>query len=178
VPTAVAAFVGPAARGPVDEPRHLTSWTDFERIYGGRSADSLMSYEVFLYYLNGGSAAEVVWVAARSASAVIDLGAGVKFQALKFGAACNDLKGPGRPRPSEGLGLHPSGQGRRQDLRYHAPDGDQHLQLGDNRVHDDEHARANDNRRVSHSTRPSPSSCPTPDRTADLPACWRSWRSA
>ncbi len=92
VPTAVAAFVGPAARGPVDEPRHLTSWTDFERIYGGRSAASLMSYAVFHYYQNGGSEAEVVRVAARDAPAVIDLGNGVKLEALESGAAGNDLR--------------------------------------------------------------------------------------
>src|SRR5262249_44215471 len=92
VPTAVAAFVGPAARGPVDEPRHLTSWTDFERIYGGRSAATLMSYAVFDYYLNGGSAAEVVRVAARFARAVIDLKNGVKLEARTPGAAGNGLK--------------------------------------------------------------------------------------
>ncbi len=92
VPTAVAAFVGPAARGPVDEPHHLTSWSDFDRIYGGLSAASLMSYAVFHYYQNGGSEAEIVRVAARAAPAVIDLGGGVKLQALKAGAAGNDLK--------------------------------------------------------------------------------------
>ena len=92
VPTAVAAFVGPAARGPVDEPRHITSWSDFDRIYGGLSAASLMSYAVFHYYQNGGSEAEIVRVAARDAPAVIDLGSGVRLQALKAGAAGNDLK--------------------------------------------------------------------------------------
>jgi phage tail sheath protein FI len=92
VPTAVAAFVGPAARGPVDEPHHLTSWTDFERIYGGLSANSLMSYSVFHYYQNGGSEAEVVRVAARFAPAVIDLGNGVKLEARTPGVAGNDLK--------------------------------------------------------------------------------------
>jgi Bacteriophage tail sheath protein len=95
VPTAVAAFVGPAARGPVDEPSHITSWSDFDRIYGGLSAASLMSYAVFHYYQNGGSEAEIVRVAARDAPAMIDLGpagGGVKLQALKAGAAGNDIK--------------------------------------------------------------------------------------
>jgi len=92
VPTAVAAFVGLAARGPVDEARHITSWSDFDRIYGGLSAASLMSYAVFHYYQNGGSEAEIVRAEARDAPAVIDLGNGVKLQALKAGAAGNDLK--------------------------------------------------------------------------------------
>lgn len=92
VSTAVAAFVGPAARGPVDEPQHITSWSDFDRIYGGLSVASLMSYAVFHFYQNGGSEAEIVRVAARDAPAVIDLGSGVKLQALKAGAAGNDIK--------------------------------------------------------------------------------------
>jgi phage tail sheath protein FI len=92
VPTAVAAFVGPVARGPVDEPRHLTSWSDFERLYGGLSAGSLMSYAVFHYYQNGGSEAEVVRVSARFAAAVVDLHDDVKLQALKPGVAGNDLR--------------------------------------------------------------------------------------
>jgi phage tail sheath protein FI len=93
VPTAVAAFVGPAARGPVDEPRHITSWSDFDRIYGGLSSDSLMSYAVSHYYGNGGSAAEIVRVAARPRAARIDLGggAGVVLEAKAPGAAGNDI---------------------------------------------------------------------------------------
>jgi len=92
VPTAVAAFVGPAARGPVDEPRHLTGWTDFERVYGGLPAGSLMSYCVFHYFQSGGREAEIVRVAARAAPAVIDLHPGVMLEALKPGAAGNNLR--------------------------------------------------------------------------------------
>ena len=49
VPTSIAAFIGPARRGPVDEPRHITSFADFQRIYGGRSRDSLMSNAVYQF---------------------------------------------------------------------------------------------------------------------------------
>ena len=79
VPTAVAAFVGPALRGPVDKARHITSFADFERIYGGLSDTSLMSYAVFHYYLMGGAEAEIVRVASTTAPAVLDLGNGVKL---------------------------------------------------------------------------------------------------
>src|SRR5437016_1379032 len=74
VPTAIAAFVGPASRGPVDIARHITSWGDFERIYGGLSASSKMSYTVYHFYLNGGSEAEVVRIAgAGQAASTIQL---------------------------------------------------------------------------------------------------------
>ena len=91
VPTAVAAFVGPAPRGPVDRPRHITSWADFERTYGGLSATSLMSYAVFQYYQNGGSEAEVVRVAATDAAATIDLGNAVVLRAKDTGTISNGL---------------------------------------------------------------------------------------
>ena len=63
VATSIAAFVGPTARGAVDEAMHITSWGDFERLYGGLSTASPMSYAVRQFYQNGGSEAEIVRVA-------------------------------------------------------------------------------------------------------------------
>lgn len=91
VSTAVAAFVGPASRGPVDRPRHIGSWSDFVRAYGGLSDRSLMSYAVLHYFQNGGAEAEVVRVAATARAARIDLGAGVTLQARVPGASGNEL---------------------------------------------------------------------------------------
>ncbi|MEU4039643.1 phage tail sheath family protein [Streptomyces collinus] len=62
VPTSVAAFVGYAPRGPVDRPVHLTSWADYETVFGGLQMASPMSYAVYHYFLNGGSDAEIVRV--------------------------------------------------------------------------------------------------------------------
>ena len=92
VPTAVAAFVGPVLRGPVDKARHITSWADFERIYGGLSATSLMSYAVFHYYQNGGSEAEIVRVAAKDTAAAIELGNGVVLEAKISGPGGNQWR--------------------------------------------------------------------------------------
>jgi uncharacterized protein len=92
VPTAVAAFVGPALRGPPDKARHITSFADFERIYGGLSGTSLMSYAVFHYYLMGGTEAEIVRVASKTAPATLDLGSGVKLNVKPPGKAGNQVR--------------------------------------------------------------------------------------
>ncbi len=75
VPTSVTAFVGGAARGPVDEAVFITSFGDYERQFGGLSASYPMSYSVFQYYQNGGSLAVIVRVTGTGAAdAVVDLG--------------------------------------------------------------------------------------------------------
>jgi Bacteriophage tail sheath protein len=60
VATSVAAFVGAAKRGPVDVAVIVNSFGDYERIFGGLSIDSTMSYAVRDFYLNGGSQAIIV----------------------------------------------------------------------------------------------------------------------
>jgi phage tail sheath protein FI len=62
VPTSVAAFVGSAPRGPTDRPIHITSFADYQRLYGGVRPASPMSYGVYQFYQNGGSEAEIVRV--------------------------------------------------------------------------------------------------------------------
>ncbi|SHF09507.1 phage tail sheath C-terminal domain-containing protein [Streptoalloteichus hindustanus] len=64
VSTSVTAFVGYTARGPVSRPVTLTSFADFERRFGGLAANSPVSYAVHQFFLNGGSIAVVVRVAA------------------------------------------------------------------------------------------------------------------
>ncbi|MCI0539580.1 MAG: phage tail sheath subtilisin-like domain-containing protein [Verrucomicrobiales bacterium] len=62
VATSITAFVGRAARGPVNEPTTINSFGDFERRFGGLSAESMMSYAVRDFFLNGGSQALIVRV--------------------------------------------------------------------------------------------------------------------
>jgi uncharacterized protein len=93
VPTSITAFIGAAKRGEADTPTHITSWGDFERLFGGLWDQSLMSYAVFHYYQNGGSEAEVVRVAAdNAATAQLVLGNGVKLEALGPGAWGSKLR--------------------------------------------------------------------------------------
>ena len=60
VATSITAFVGKAVRGPVDRPVTITSFADFERIFGGLHRDMTLSYAVRDFFLNGGSQAVIV----------------------------------------------------------------------------------------------------------------------
>ncbi|MET7573995.1 phage tail sheath C-terminal domain-containing protein [Streptomyces sp. NPDC005492] len=74
VPTAVAAFVGYAPRGPVDRPVHITSWADYESTFGGLHQESSLSYAVYQFYMNGGSEAEIVRVVGTSVPVSVPVG--------------------------------------------------------------------------------------------------------
>jgi phage tail sheath protein FI len=60
VATSIAAFVGRAARGPVNMPETITSYGDFERIFGGLWSLSRLGYAVRDFYQNGGTTAIIV----------------------------------------------------------------------------------------------------------------------
>ena len=60
VATLIAAFIGRALRGPTDEPVVINSYGDFERIFGGASADSSLGPAVLDFFQNGGAQAIVV----------------------------------------------------------------------------------------------------------------------
>ncbi|WP_128429721.1 phage tail sheath family protein [Streptomyces cyaneus] len=74
VPTAVAAFVGHAPRGPADRPVHITGWADYEAVFGGLRANCPLSYAVYQFYLNGGSEAEIVRVVKDEKTVRLPLG--------------------------------------------------------------------------------------------------------
>ena len=69
VSTSVTALVGSAGRGPINEAVRMLSFSDFERMFGGLSADSDMSYAVRQFFLNGGSEAWVVRLAKNAGAA-------------------------------------------------------------------------------------------------------------
>jgi phage tail sheath protein FI len=66
VATSITAFVGRALRGTVDSddksPVRIFNFADYQRIFGGLSVDSPMSFAVLHYFLNGGSDALIVRV--------------------------------------------------------------------------------------------------------------------
>ena len=46
VATSITGLIGKALRGPTDQPVTITSFADFERIFGGLHRDMMMSYAV------------------------------------------------------------------------------------------------------------------------------------
>src|SRR4051812_34695380 len=64
VGTAVAAFVGLAAQGPVNTATLVTNWSQFAQTFGEFIPGSYLAHAVYGYFLNGGGAAYVVRIGA------------------------------------------------------------------------------------------------------------------
>jgi phage tail sheath protein FI len=60
VATSITAFLGRARRGPVNRPVTITSFADFERVFGGLWLDSTLGFAIRDFYRNGGAQAVVV----------------------------------------------------------------------------------------------------------------------
>jgi phage tail sheath protein FI len=94
VATSIAAFVGSARWGPVNQPVELHSFGDFERSFGGLSANSTLGYAVLDFYRNGGSEALVVRLTRNATAATISVDDGgntLPLVAANAGAWGNDL---------------------------------------------------------------------------------------
>jgi len=73
VSTSVTAFVGFTGRGATNRARQIFSTADFERAFGGLSADDDLGHAVQHYFQNGGSEAWIVRVAAGAQRASVTL---------------------------------------------------------------------------------------------------------
>lgn len=62
VRTDVAGFVGLAQRGPAHQPVRLTSWSQFQAVFGGYDSRGWLAHAVNGYFANGGDACWVVRV--------------------------------------------------------------------------------------------------------------------
>ncbi|MBY5162629.1 phage tail sheath C-terminal domain-containing protein [Salsipaludibacter albus] len=87
VATSVTAFVGRALRGDVDTATTITSFGDFERVFGGLWRDSSLGYAVRDFFTQGGSTAVVVRVHEPAADDVAALTVGADTGALALVAA-------------------------------------------------------------------------------------------
>lgn len=63
-PTAVTAFVGPTPKGPFRQPFSIESWSSFENVFGGLSADLPLGHAVSQFLANGGTDALIVRIGA------------------------------------------------------------------------------------------------------------------
>ncbi len=59
VGTAVAAFVGFAEKGPVNQPTFIANWTQFVSTFGGFVRDGFLAHAVYGYFHNGGGSCYV-----------------------------------------------------------------------------------------------------------------------
>ena len=103
VGTAVAAFVGIAASGPLHEPTLVSNWTQFTNIFGEFVEGSYLAHSVYGYFMNGGGNAYVVRIGsegahrvgrllARVARAQRGLGVGARRRAFPaLGAEADDV---------------------------------------------------------------------------------------
>jgi phage tail sheath protein FI len=100
VGTAVAAFVGLAARGPANAPTLVTNWSQFTQTFGEFVENSYLAHAVYGYFLNGGGACYVVRVGADGAmpAAQAELASGkdkgtpaYRATSLEAGPAGNDI---------------------------------------------------------------------------------------
>jgi hypothetical protein len=69
VGTAVAAFVGFAEKGPVNEPMLVTNWTQFSQTFGGFIDGGYLAHAVYGYFANGGGTAYIVRIGGGNADA-------------------------------------------------------------------------------------------------------------
>ncbi|UVO55705.1 phage tail sheath subtilisin-like domain-containing protein [Sphingomonas sp. SUN039] len=94
VPTSIAALIGRALRGPVNEPTTCFSFGEFSRRFGGLWTDGPLSYAVADFYDNGGGQSEIVRLFKAKAGgdgiATIDIGA-LRLRAANPGSWGNAL---------------------------------------------------------------------------------------
>ena len=99
VGTSVAAFVGLAPTGPLNEPTLVTNWTQYTKAFGGFVDGAYLPHAVYGYFLNGGGAAYVVRIGASGDdSAVAATGA-----AARLGQAARGELTTGGERPRTAL---------------------------------------------------------------------------
>jgi hypothetical protein len=114
VATSITAFLGRAAKGPVDTPSAVNNFGDFERTFGGLGIGHPMSYAVRDFFANGGAQAIIVRIYTTAAqggaeTAQIDAN-GLTVDASSHGTWGNTLRvrvdhdvptpaNPGDPHP-------------------------------------------------------------------------------
>jgi phage tail sheath protein FI len=100
VGTAVAGFVGLAARGPANAPTLVTNWSQFTQTFGDFVEGSYLAHAVYGYFQGGGGAAYVVRIGAGGSmpTATAELSSGkekgtttYRVSAIEAGPAGNEI---------------------------------------------------------------------------------------
>ena len=72
VGTAVAAFVGLAEKGPLNEPTLVSNWTQFSEKFGDFVPDTYLAHAVYGYFLNGGGNCFIVRIGGGAPAAAVN----------------------------------------------------------------------------------------------------------
>lgn len=86
VATAIAAFVGMAKDGPINEPTLVLGFRDYVRTFSEDTSQGEMTDQVRQFFLNGGQQAYITRIARNTASSKVDLTTGVSGVALRLTA--------------------------------------------------------------------------------------------
>ena len=114
VGTAVAAFVGLAARGPANTPTLVTNWSQFTPTFGEFVEGSYLAHAVYGYFLNGGGAAYVVRVGADGVQPTAQRRAAQRQRTRPSRRSASRPSRPARPATTSPSRSTPPGRGRRR----------------------------------------------------------------
>src|SRR5215213_2449529 len=103
VSTSITAFVGRALKGPVNEPKVIHSFADYDRFFGGLWRESNMSYAIYQYFQNGGRDAVIVRVHNNATESTIDIGGIFQIRAASPGKWSDKLKIKIEPVNEQGI---------------------------------------------------------------------------
>jgi uncharacterized protein len=92
VATSITAFIGATSQGPTNRAVLISSFSDFERQFGGLWVKSTLGYMVQQFFLNGGSTAIIVRVVPSDATAAEVNANGLELSATSKGAWMNGVK--------------------------------------------------------------------------------------
>ncbi|RZU21840.1 phage tail sheath subtilisin-like domain-containing protein [Streptomyces sp. BK239] len=144
VGTSVAAFVGLAPTGPLNEPTLVTNWTQYVAAFGDFTDGYYLAHSVYGFFNNGGSAAYVVRVGGSPAGATGDakspaavggsqapaaLPAGEPTQLGAFAVTATAAGQSGAPLSVEVA--DPEGEGPAERFRLIVKDGDKAVETFD-----------------------------------------------
>jgi phage tail sheath protein FI len=71
--TSTAAFIGPAEKGPLDRAYMVTSFTEFQTVYGGFQKDSWLAQSALQFFNNGGKRLYIARIARNATTAAVTI---------------------------------------------------------------------------------------------------------
>jgi phage tail sheath protein FI len=101
ISTSIAAFIGRALAGPVNQAVTINGYSDFERIFGGLWLESTLGHAVSDFFLNGGS--EAIIVRLRHAESENDVGPQPDFSTDEVALTAADFLPDNAEQEQQGL---------------------------------------------------------------------------